>query len=157
MAAAEAAAGRRIAQNRKARRNYQIVETLEAGIVLTGSEVKSLRAGRASIAESYATEKDGELFLVNAHIPVYEAAAEGGHDPYRRRKLLLHKRQLAKFLDGVRRDGRTIVPLSLFFNGRGMVKIQIALAKGKKAHDKRETEKRRDWSRQKARLLRGRG
>ncbi len=157
MAAKKQETGRRIAANRKARRNYEIIEKLEVGIVLTGSEVKSLRAGYASIQEAFAAEEKGELYLRNAHIPEYMPAAFGGHEPNRPRKLLLHKRQMAKYVDQIRRGGLTIVPLNLFFNSRGLVKLEIALARGKKNYDKRATEKARDWGRQKARLMREKG
>ena len=148
--------GRTVAVNRKARRNYFIEDTVEAGLVLTGTEVKSLRAGKGSIAEAYASESDGELYLINATIPEY-AASRVKHEPGRPRKLLLHKRQLAKYLNEVRTGGMTIVPLSLYFNERGRAKVELALAKGKKFYDKRASEKARDWSRQKARLMREKG
>lgn len=157
MAKKDRPAGRKIALNRKARRNYFIEETLEVGIVLTGTEVKTLRGGQASIAEAYASERDGELYLVNATIPEYKNANRSNHEPSRPRKLLMHKRQLAKFLAEVRSGGMTIVPLSLYFNERGRAKVELALAKGKKLYDKRATEKSRDWSRQKARLMRDKG
>jgi SsrA-binding protein len=143
-----------VAQNRRARHDYAIEETFEAGIVLQGSEVKSLRQGGASLAESYAGERGGELFLFNAHIAPYAGAKTFGHEPRRPRKLLMHRRQLDKLLGGVRRGGMTIVPLSLYFNGRGLAKVSIALARGKRTVDKRDTIKERDWQRQKARLLR---
>ena len=149
--------GRTVAINRKARRNYFIEETIEAGLVLTGTEVKSLRAGQGSIAEAYASEQDGELYLVNATIPEYKNANRFNHEPRRARKLLLHKRQLAKYLNEVRTGGMTIVPLSLYFSERGRAKVELALAKGKKFYDKRASEKARDWSRQKARLMREKG
>ena len=156
MAKKERPAARKIAINRKARRNYFIEDTLEAGIVLTGTEVKTLRAGQGSIAEAYANEREGELYLINATIPEY-SASRIKHAPGRPRKLLLHKRQLAKFLDEVRTGGMTIVPLSLYFNERGRAKVELALAKGKKLYDKRADEKKRDWGRQKARLMREKG
>lgn len=157
MAKKDRPAGRNIALNRKARRNYFIEETVEAGIVLTGTEVKTLRLGQASIAEAYANEQEGELYLVNATIPEYKNAKRDNHTPHRPRKLLLHKRQLAKFLAEVRSGGMTIVPLSLYFNERGRAKVELALAKGKKLYDKRAAEKNRDWGRQKARLMREKG
>ena len=146
-----------VAENRKARFNYDIEERLEAGIALKGSEVKSLRAGRANIAESYASEEGGELYLVNAHIAEYAGAARDGHAPTRPRKLLLHAREIARLIGGIHRQGMTLVPLKLYFNARGIAKVELGLAKGKKLHDKRETEKRRDCERQKRRLLREKG
>ena len=142
-----------VAQNRKARHNYFIEDTLECGMVLTGTEVKSLRSGRASIQESYASEKEGELFLLNANIPVYEGGNRFNHEPYRPRKLLMHKKELDKMLGMTTQKGYTLVPLHIHFNDRGIAKLQIALAKGKKMHDKRETEKQRDWNREKQRLF----
>jgi SsrA-binding protein len=149
--------GKLIAENRKARFNYEIEEKLEAGIVLTGSEVKSLRAGRATIAEAYAVDDRGELYLINAHISDYAGAARDGHAPTRPRKLLLHKREMARLLGAIQRQGMTLVPLRMYFNERGIAKLQLGLAKGKKLHDKRETEKKRDWDRQKGRLMREKG
>ena len=146
-----------IADNRKARFNYEIGEVIEAGIALTGTEVKSLRNGRANIAESYADARGGEIWLINANIPEYQQAARFNHAPKRPRKLLLHKRQINKFAAAVEREGMTIVPLKLFFNDKGRAKLEIALGRGKKLHDKRETEKARDWNRDKSRLLRERG
>jgi SsrA-binding protein len=149
--------GKLVAENRKARFNYDIEEKLEAGVVLTGSEVKSLRAGRANIAESYATEEGAELYLINAHIAEYAGAARDGHAPTRPRKLLLHAREIARLIGAVNRQGMTLVPLKLYFNARGIAKVQLGLAKGKKLHDKRDTEKKRDWERQKGRLMREKG
>jgi SsrA-binding protein len=146
-----------VAENRRARFDYLIEETMEAGIQLLGTEVKALRAGRANIAESYAAPEKGELWLVNAHIPEYAPAAQFNHEPRRRRKLLVKSRELKKLVGAVERDGRTIAPLKLYFNERGVAKLEIALAKGKKAHDKREASKDRDWKRQQARLIRDRG
>jgi SsrA-binding protein len=146
-----------VADNRKARFNYEIGEVVEAGIALTGTEVKSLRNGRATIAESYADAKDGEIWLINANIPEYLQASRFNHAPKRPRKLLLHKRQIHKFAAAVEREGMTIVPLRLFFNERGRAKIDIALGRGKKLHDKRETEKKRSWDREKSRLMRLKG
>ena len=151
------AARTQVAQNRKARHNYLIEETLEAGLVLTGSEVKSLREGRASIGEAYAGEQEGELYLFNAHIPEYRAANRLNHAPKRPRKLLVHRRELNRLFGQIQREGYTVVPLSLYFNPRGIAKVELGLAKGKRQIDKRETTKRRDWDRQKARLLRERG
>jgi len=142
------------AQNRKARHNYTIEETTEAGIMLTGPEVKSLREGRGSIAEAYAAEKDGAVYLVNSYIPEYKPAAHLGHEARRPRKLLLHKRQIAKLLSAVQRDGMTLVPLSIYFNERGLAKVDLALAHGRQKADKRNALKERDWKRQQARLLR---
>jgi SsrA-binding protein len=146
-----------VADNRKARFNYEIGEPVEAGIALTGTEVKSLRESRANIAESYVSPENGEIWLVNANIPEYKQANRFNHEPRRSRKLLLHKRQIGRLLSGVEREGMTIVPLKLYFNDRGRAKVEIALAKGKKLHDKRETEKKRDWQREKGRLLREKG
>ena len=146
-----------IADNRKARFNYEIGEVFEAGIALTGSEVKSLRAGKASIGESYADARGGDLWLVNANIAEYLQAGRFNHTPKRARKLLLHKRQINKLIGAVEREGMTLVPLKLYFNDKGRAKIEIALAKGKKLHDKRETEKKRDWAREKGRLMRDKG
>jgi len=145
------------AENRKARFNYEIGETFEAGIMLSGTEVKSLRGGKATISESYAGEKNGEIFLVNAYIPEYLQANQFNHETKRPRKLLLHKSQVNKLIGAVQKDGLTIVPLKIYFNDRGRAKVEIALARGKKLHDKRETEKERDWSREKGRLLRDKG
>jgi SsrA-binding protein len=157
MAKKEAPERKVVAVNRKARFNYEIGEALEAGIALTGTEVKSLRQSRANIAESYVSPEGGEMWLVNANIPEYLQANRFNHDPRRARKLLLHKRQLNRLTGAVQREGMTIVPLRLYFNERGRAKLEIALARGKKAHDKRETEKARDWQREKGRLLREKG
>jgi len=146
-----------IADNRKARYAYAIDETLEAGIMLVGSEVKSLRGGKSTISESYAQAKDGELFLVNAYIPEYTQASRFNHEPRRVRKLLVHKREAAKLAAAIQREGMTLIPLKLYFNAKGRAKVELGIAKGKKLHDKRETEKNRDWQRDKARLLRNRG
>jgi SsrA-binding protein len=148
---------RAVAENRKARFNFEIGETYEAGIVLTGSEVKSLRAGKATIAESYADAKDGEIWLINANIPEYLQAHRYNHTPKRPRKLLLHQRQINKLAGAVEREGMTIVPLKIYFNEKGRAKIEVALAKGKKLHDKRETEKARSWQRDRSRIMRDRG
>jgi SsrA-binding protein len=146
-----------IADNRKARFNYEIGEVFEAGLALTGSEVKSLRLGRATIAESYADAKSGEIWLINANIPEYLQAGRFNHPPKRSRKLLLHHRQIDKLSAAVDREGMTIVPLKLYFDARGRAKIEIALARGKKLHDKRETERKRSWDRERGRLLRAKG
>jgi SsrA-binding protein len=146
-----------VADNRKARFNFQIGESFEAGIQLTGTEVKSLRSNRATIGESYVSPERGEVWLINANIPEYLQANRFNHDPKRPRKLLLNKRQISKMRVAVAREGMTIVPLKLYFNDRGMAKIEVALAQGKKLHDKRETEKQRDWNREKGRLLRDKG
>ena len=146
-----------VAENRKARRNYEIEETFEAGLMLSGTEVKSLRSGKANIAESYASDEDGELFLINAYIPEYAQASRFNHTPRRPRKLLLHRKEIHKLMVGIQRDGMTIVPLELYFNERGRAKLKLALAQGKKLHDKRETSKKRDWDRQKARSMRDKG
>ena len=145
-----------VAENRKARHNYFIEEALETGIVLEGSEVKSLRQGQANIAESYASVEGGELWLINSYIPKYQQAKSDAfsHDERRHRKLLVRKRELARLAQAVGREGMTIVPLRLYFNAKGLAKLEVGLAKGKKQQDKRETEKKRDWQRQKARLLR---
>lgn len=143
-----------VADNRKARYHYEIGEAFEAGLALTGTEVKSLRTGRSNIAESYASvDKNGEIWLVNANIPEYFAGNRFNHEPKRLRKLLLKHREIAKLARGVEREGMTIVPLKLYFNDRGRAKIEIALARGKQTHDKRETEKQRDWNREKSRVL----
>jgi SsrA-binding protein len=153
-AAKKALLRRQIADNRKARYNYEIGEKFEAGLVLTGSEVKSLRTGKVTIAESYAGEEGGEIWLFNADIPEYAKAHQLNHERRRPRKLLLSKREIGKLAAAIQREGMTLVPLQLYFNKRGRAKIEIALAKGKKLHDKRATEKKRDWQRDKARLMR---
>jgi len=142
-----------VAQNRKARHDYLIEDTIEAGMMLTGSEVKSLRRGSASIAESFAAEKDGEFFLYNSYFPEYEAAKHFSHTPRRVRKLLLRKREINKLMGATQRSGITLVPLSIYFNDRGIAKVQLGLAKGKRKVDKRASEKERDWKREQARLL----
>jgi SsrA-binding protein len=147
-----------VADNRRARFNYAIGEVFEAGIALQGSEVKALRGGKATIAESYAGPKDGEIWLYNANIPEYlQAGPLNNHPPKRPRKLLLHGREITKLAQAVDREGMTIVPLKLFFNDKGRAKVEIALAKGKQLHDKRETDKKRSWDREKGRLLREKG
>ena len=146
-----------VAENRKARFNYAIEDTIEAGIALTGSEVKSMRTGKANIGESYASSTDGELWLINANIPEYLQGNRFNHEPKRPRKLLLHRKQINKLMGAVDRDGMTLIPLKLYFNERGRAKLLLAVAKGKKLHDKRESEKKRDWGREKGRLMRARG
>ena len=146
-----------VADNRKARYAYAIEDTLEAGLMLTGSEVKSLRTGKATISESYAYAKDGELFLVNAYIPEYLMANRFNHEPRRSRKVLVHKREATKLAAAIQREGMTLIPLRVYFNPKGIAKIELGIARGKKLHDKRETEKNRDWQRDKARLMRNKG
>ena len=145
------------ADNRKARFNYEIVETLEAGIALTGTEVKSLRGGKATIGEAYAGPSGEEMFLFNAYIPEYLQANRFNHETRRPRRLLLHKRQINKLIGATQREGFTVIPLKVYFNDRGRAKVELGLGRGKKLHDKRETEKQRDWNREKARLLREKG
>ena len=142
-----------VAENRKARFNYAIEDTVEAGLALTGTEVKSIRAGKSTIAESYADSKDGELWLINANIPEYLQGNRFNHEPKRPRKLLLHRKQINKLIGAIQREGRTVVPLQVYFNPRGRAKIEIALVTGKQAHDKRQAIKDRDWQRQRSRLL----
>jgi SsrA-binding protein len=146
-----------VAENRRARFEYAIESDLECGIMLMGSEVKSLRAGQANIAESYAEVKESELWLVNSYIAPYEPARTWGHEERRRRKLLASRRQVAELWNATQRKGMTLVPLVMYFNDRGLVKLKIGVAKGKKLADKRETEAKRDWNRQKARLLKEHG
>ena len=146
-----------VADNRKARHLYFIESTLEAGLVLAGSEVKSLRAGKANIAEAYATAKGGEIFLMNAYIPEYLMANRFNHEPRRVRKLLIRRSEARRLASAVLREGMTLVPLKVYFNPRGIAKVELGIAKGKKLHDKRETVKKRDWGREKGRLLRARG
>ena len=146
-----------IAENRRARFDYFIEDTVEAGLMLTGTEVKSLRNGRANIAESYAAVEGNEIVLVNADIPPYNQANRFNHEPRRPRKLLLHRKQIDKLIGAVQREGRTIIPTKLYWNDKGMAKLEVGLAKGKKLHDKRETSAERDWQRDKARLLRDKG
>ena len=146
-----------VAENRKARFNYEIGETFEAGIALTGTEVKALRLGKATIAESYADARGSEIWLVNANIPEYLQAGRFNHAPKRIRKLLLHRGQINKLMGAVEREGMTLVPLKLYFNEKGRAKIEIALARGKKLYDKRQTEKKRSWERERGRLMRLKG
>ena len=146
-----------VAENRRARFDYAIDQVFEAGIALTGTEVKSLRFGEGSIAESYAEVKDGQAWLINSNVPEFAQGNRFNHEPKRPRKLLLHEREINKLHGAVARDGMTLVPLSIYFNGRGRAKVELALAKGKKAHDKRDTIRERDWKREQGRLLRDRG
>ncbi len=146
-----------IAENRRARHEYFVEDVIEAGLVLTGTEVKALREGKANIAESYASPEDGAIWLINANIPEYSAGNRENHEPKRKRKLLLHKREIARLAQAVERKGYTLTPLRLYFNERGRAKLELGLAQGKKVHDKRDTSKERDWNRQKQRLLRDRG
>jgi SsrA-binding protein len=146
--------GKVVAENRKARHEYLVEDTLEAGLMLTGTEVKSLRTGRANIQESYASPENGEMWLINAHIPEYEQGNRYNHEPRRKRKLLVHRREIDKLQGVVKREGMTLVPLKLYFDQRGRAKLLLGIARGKKAHDKREADKERDWNRQKQRLMR---
>jgi SsrA-binding protein len=148
------AADRYVAQNRRARHDYLIEDTIEAGVVLQGTEVKVLRQGQGSIAEAYADQSGGELFLVNANIPEYSASAHFNHQPRRPRKLLLHRKQMNRLLGAIQREGMTVIPLSIYFNDRGRAKVELGLARGKRKADKRQAEKQRDWQRDRARLLR---
>jgi SsrA-binding protein len=157
LAAKKPAAARPAAVNRRARFDYEIGQTFEAGIALTGTEVKSLRGGKSTIGESYAGERGGEIWLYNAYIPEYLEANRFNHETKRPRKLLLHKREIARLANAVQREGMTIVPLKIYFNDRGRAKVEIALARGKKLHDKRQSEKARDWNREKSRLMREKG
>ena len=143
----------RIAENRKARYHFEIKEKIQAGIILTGTEVKSLRLGKASINESYASDTNGKLFLINSNIPIYEAANNFNHEPTRQRELLVSKKERNKLLGLIKKEGVTLVPLSLYFNNKGFAKIDIGIAKGKKKEDKRESIKLRDWNRQKSRIM----
>ncbi len=149
--------GRAAAENRRARHDYLIEDTVEAGMVLMGSEVKSLRAGHASLAESYAGPKDGAIWLLNCHIPPYQQAGPENHEAKRPRKLLLRKKEMERLLAAVRQKGVALVPLKIYFNERGIAKLLLGLAKGKKQHDKRQADKDRDWKRQQARLMREKG
>ena len=149
--------GKVIAVNRRARHDYHIEETVEAGLILTGTEVKALREGKATIAEAYASPEEGAIWLINANIPEYSAGNRENHDPKRKRKLLLHKREIARLAQAVERKGFTLTPMKLYFNDRGIAKLELGIGQGKKLHDKRDTAKDRDWSRQKQRLLRDRG
>src|SRR6266581_4790709 len=157
MAAKNERAFKVVADNRKARFNYEIGDTFEAGIALTGTEVKSLRVGKATIAEAYADARGGEIWLVNCNISEYRQGGRFNHAPKRPRRLLLHRRQINKLVGAVEREGMTLVPLKLYFNDKGRAKIELALARGKILHDKRETEKKRSWERERGRLLRAKG
>ncbi len=148
--------GRFAALNRRARHDYLIEDTLEAGLALQGSEVKVLRQGEASIAEAYADEREGELYLIDANIPRYKASGRFNHEPRRPRKLLLHKKEMMKLLGAMRREGMTVIPLAIYFNERGRAKVELGLARGKRKADKRAAERDRDWERHRARLLRSR-
>ena len=149
--------GKLIAENRRARYDYFVENTFEAGLCLTGTEVKSLRNGRANIAESYAAVEGREIVLINANIPEYGPANRFNHEPKRPRKLLLHRKEIDKLIGAVQRDGRTLAPLKLYFNDKGRVKLQLALATGKKAHDKRAATAERDWKREQGRIMRDKG
>ncbi len=145
-----------VAQNRKARHDYFIISTLETGIVLTGTEVKSMRDGGVQITDAHAGEMKGELWLFNAHIPEFRGGNRMNHEPKRPRKLLVHKREMERLIGSIQRDGMTLVPLRIYFNGQGRAKVELGLAKGKKKYDKRETIKQRDWQREKSRVMRDR-
>jgi SsrA-binding protein len=146
-----------VAENRRARYDYFLEQFFEAGIALTGTEVKSLRFGEGSIAESYAELKDDQIWLINSNVPEFSHGNRFNHEPKRARKLLLHGREIDKMRNAVSREGMTLIPLSIYFNSHGRAKVELALAKGKKLHDKRDTEKTRDWKREQQRLLRDRG
>ena len=146
-----------VAQNRKARHNYAIEDTLEAGIMLMGSEVKSLRLGRCTLVEAFAQVEQGEIYLINLHIPTYEGASHFQHEETRKRKLLLHKKEIDRLMAAIGRKGMTVVPLSLYFNDRGKAKVQLGLAKGKNAIDRRDDIKKREWQREQARVMRAKG
>ena len=146
-----------IADNRRARFDYFLDERFEAGLALTGTEVKALRQGRANIAESYVGVEGRELMLINAHIPEYGPANRFNHEPRRQRKLLMRRREIDKLIGAAQREGRTLAPVRLYFNDRGLVKLEVALARGKKAHDKRAAESERDWKREQGRLMRDKG
>jgi SsrA-binding protein len=150
-------AGKLIAENRRARFDYFLEDTVEAGLALTGTEVKSLRNGRANIAEAYADVQGREIMLINADIPPYAQANRFNHEPRRHRKLLMHRKQIDKLIGAVQREGRTLIPVKLYWNEKGMAKLELAMAKGKKLHDKREATAERDWARDKARLMRDKG
>ena len=146
-----------VAENRKARFSYEVLDTVEAGLVLTGTEVKSLRQGQANIQDSYASVEGGEIWLINSYLPEYLQANRFNHEPRRRRKLLLNKREMAKLSQSIDREGMTLVPLKVYFNDQGRAKLLLAVGRGKKLHDKSESEKQRDWSREKGRLMKERG
>jgi SsrA-binding protein len=155
--AKETAQRKLVAENRKARFNYEIAETFEAGLALQGTEVKSLRQGKANIGDAYAGPSGDELFLFNVYIPEYLEANRFNHETRRPRKLLLHRREINRLIGATQREGMTIVPLRLYFNPKGIAKVELGLARGKKLHDKRETEKKRDWERERGRLMREKG
>ncbi|MBX3454333.1 SsrA-binding protein SmpB [Ferrovibrio sp.] len=157
MGAAKLSASKTVAENRRARFDYSLDEVYDAGLALLGSEVKSLRTGRANIQDAYAAEENGKIMLINCYIPEYPGANRFNHEPRRARALLLKRKEISKLLGSLKRGGVTLVPLTLYFNERGLAKLKIALARGKKLHDKRETEKERDWNREKQRLLREKG
>jgi len=157
MAEKKEAPSRIAAVNRRARFDYEIGQVYEAGIALTGTEIKSLREGRSNIGDAYAGEKGGELWLYNAYIPEYLQANRFNHETRRPRKLLLHRREISRLVGAVDKEGMTIVPLRVVFNDRGRAKVELAVARGKKLHDKRETERKRDWGREKARVMREKG
>ena len=146
-----------VAENRKARFSYEILDTLETGLVLTGTEVKSLRQGQANIQESYASSEGGEIWLINSYVPEYRQGNRFNHEPRRRRKLLVSKREMSRLAQSVEREGMTMIPLKIYFNDQGRAKLLLGVARGKKLHDKRETEKQRDWAREKGRLMKERG
>lgn len=146
-----------VAENRKARYNYAVEDTIECGLMLAGSEVKAMRAGGVNIAESYANIEDGELWLINSHVPKYEQAKTFQHEERRKRKLLVSRKELANLHKNIGREGMTLVPLKIYFNDKGRAKLLLGIAKGKKQQDKRATEKKRDWQKQQGRLLRDRG
>ena len=158
MAAAKDNGRRVVAENRQARHEYFLTNDVEAGLMLTGTEVKALRKGQANITESYASTEEGGLWLINAYIPEYQGAGRFfQHEPRRKRRLLLHKKEIHKIAVAIERQGMTLIPLELYFNARGIAKLKLALAQGKKLHDKREASKKRDWNREKARILRDKG
>ena len=158
MAAKKDGGRRTVAENRQARYEFFLTDTYEAGLQLAGTEVKALRKGQATISDSYASAEDGGLWLINAYIPEYQGAGRFfQHEPRRKRKLLMHAKEIHKLVTAVDRQGMTIIPLELYFNERGIAKLKLALAQGKKLHDKRETEKKRDWNREKARVMREKG
>ncbi len=157
MSADNPSAGKLIAENRRARYDYFVEESVEAGLALLGSEVKSLRLGRANVAEAYAAVEGRQIVLVNCYIPEYPGANRFNHEPRRPRRLLMHRKQIDKLIGAVNREGRTIIPMRLYWNDKGLAKLELAVAKGKKNHDKREAEADRDWARDKARLMRDKG
>ena len=146
-----------VADNRKARFDFEILDVFEAGLMLVGTEVKSLRSGKASLVESYASVENDEIWLINSHIPEYGHGSRNNHEPRRPRKLLLHQKEIRRLVGAVQREGLTLIPLKVYFNIQGLAKLELALAKGKKLHDKRQTERDRSWQRDKARLMRERG